>query len=790
MEQTKHILAYALLFLLPLFIIPIDLNFKEILPIYIPAKYFLWGIVVSLMLFFSLSEGKMPIWNQASSFLAAFWVWLACSFLWSMNRHQTLEHFTQWSLICVSIFLFIPLFRKRIDVSILCCLLSVIVGILISFSEKYLSLIHLSPYVLAVSFSSTFANAKFIAHYSIIILPLVIYLLIVSESKIIKWLIASSLILIFSHVYLINLSSKCFFLGLAFNIYLMALIFIRQRKPVYFRKILIISLGIFFMSAGFGVYHTARHLSPERLDSTMQQRWIIWKNTLRMIADHPLLGTGHGTFPLVYLKYESPADRELFPKDGPHGRGWPLFTRQTHSDLLQMAQETGLIGITLFLLFLFSTLKSLIHGCKTEEDPNRRKLCVALIFAISNFFITALFYFPFQEPMSSLLFSFLVSLSMAQVIPSTQCEESRRRFLGLRPRNDTLGFAFGTIVFQRIACLILIPFFIYTSLRFFMSEWHWTWANFKAKSSSEIENELKKTFFWNAKDWEKLWGTGLYHSRQKNYKKAKHFYEETQILSPYSVKIHYNLGVTHHQLGNREESLRYFDKTLEIAPDYSLPYYHLAVSAYYNKKYEKALKLFKKSQTPANLFIDKAYGFAALCHMRLKEPLTAKKELIEALFINPLQPLYHRLFRMLDSQKIVFSNDNQPGRSFSEAFKLLSHPDQKMRSEATVYFLSLPPKALHPLLKLYDLAYEEELHIRLFYILSEKLPHLMVGRALTILNSQKEDSEQLKVLSLMLVSKSSPRHLNRYYTFSLDNKNLWKKEQAEFDVLQKFYAKK
>jgi tetratricopeptide (TPR) repeat protein len=229
---------------------------------------------------------------------------------------------------------------------------------------------------------------------------------------------------------------------------------------------------------------------------------------------------------------------------------------------------------------------------------------------------------------------------------------------------------------------------------------------------------------------------------------------------------------------------------LEIAPDYTLPYYHLAVVSYYNKKYRKALRLFKKSQTSANPFVDKAYGFAALCHMRLKEFSAAKKEMIEALSINPSQILYHRLFRMLDSQKI----HQEKKFSFSQAFKLLSHRDQKMRSEATVYFLSLPPKALSPLLKLYKLAHykpddKKEFHFRLFYILSEKLPHLMVGRALAILNN-KEEAEYLKILSLMLVSKTSPQHLNSYYRIFSTDKNFMKKSQAEFDILQKFYAKK
>ena len=71
-------------------------------------------------------------------------------------------------------------------------------------------------------------------------------------------------------------------------------------------------------------------------DMSLQGRLIVNRNTLEMIKDYPVLGSGPGTFTILYPKYRDPRLR--------------TFMNATHNDYLQYAEEMGLFGIGSFIL--------------------------------------------------------------------------------------------------------------------------------------------------------------------------------------------------------------------------------------------------------------------------------------------------------------------------------------------------------------------------------------------------------------------------------------------------------
>jgi O-antigen ligase len=75
---------------------------------------------------------------------------------------------------------------------------------------------------------------------------------------------------------------------------------------------------------------------PSRESVTVRQEW--YKISLGIVADHPVLGTGTGSFPRAYA--EAIAGRNLTPTQNPH------------NEYLLIAVQTGLIGLAL-LLHLF-----------------------------------------------------------------------------------------------------------------------------------------------------------------------------------------------------------------------------------------------------------------------------------------------------------------------------------------------------------------------------------------------------------------------------------------------------
>lgn len=73
--------------------------------------------------------------------------------------------------------------------------------------------------------------------------------------------------------------------------------------------------------------------------SSMGQRLIFWKTSLRIIADHPLLGGGTGSFAREFAKHAY--DRPGFYANNPH------------NEYLMIASQLGLVGLALFLWLLY-----------------------------------------------------------------------------------------------------------------------------------------------------------------------------------------------------------------------------------------------------------------------------------------------------------------------------------------------------------------------------------------------------------------------------------------------------
>ena len=367
----------------------------------------------------------------------------------------------------------------------------------------------------------------------------------------------------------------------------------------------------------------------------------------------------------------------------------------------------------------------------------------------------------------------------------------------------------------------MIPVFVYASFRFFLPDWYWHQAIFNTKTPQQTEQKIEKALAWNPKDWEKLWTAGLFYTRNQKYEKSKEMFLEAAQLSPYMPKILFNLGINYFQLGDVKKANAFFDKTLELSPDYTIPYYQRGTVAFNRGDFERALKFFNISKTESNPYYDRSYFGAAICYLKQKKYALAKKNIVEAILIKPEPVRYHKLLSKLERfghfpqksnrsslfhlQKRLESNNKMVlletlreaqkminGRALSsQVFPFLSHRDRDIRSDATAFFLSLPAEALYPLLRLYRIVDDREIRIRLFYILSERLPKMLYYEAERILRDEREESRHLKMLSLRVLSKISPADLHADYHGAFDtNEERRKSQQAALNLAKRYYSQK
>lgn len=118
-------------------------------------------------------------------------------------------------------------------------------------------------------------------------------------------------------------------------------------------------------------------------------RTVFYKDGLRIFGDHWLIGAGGGAWSLLYFSYQS----------------YLYFTTQAHNYYLQLAVETGTIGLLVLMLLLLSIIFIFIKQRYKEkaDNTNLMVLQAALFIILITLFLHAGIDFDFSFPAMLLL---------------------------------------------------------------------------------------------------------------------------------------------------------------------------------------------------------------------------------------------------------------------------------------------------------------------------------------------------------------------------------------------------
>jgi O-antigen ligase len=95
-----------------------------------------------------------------------------------------------------------------------------------------------------------------------------------------------------------------------------------------------------------------RHAGESPELTSMGMRVVIWRNTIDIIREAPLLGHGMGSFETAYSRVA-----------GRHGGGWRATpSDDPHNQYLSFLAETGVVGLAAFLWFLLAAVRQPVHG--------------------------------------------------------------------------------------------------------------------------------------------------------------------------------------------------------------------------------------------------------------------------------------------------------------------------------------------------------------------------------------------------------------------------------------------
>jgi O-antigen ligase len=156
--------------------------------------------------------------------------------------------------------------------------------------------------------------------------------------------------------------------------------------------VLAVLVMAFFIGAGSTIQRFA-------LDNLLHEdRPLFWANTVSMVRDFPLFGTGLGTFVSAYPAYET--------------RGVPeRLLVHAHNDYLEYLSELGLVGMALLLGgILYLTVRAYL-AWRERRNPEAKGLALGGIVSLAGMGLHTLTDFNLHIPANTLLFTVVLALT-------------------------------------------------------------------------------------------------------------------------------------------------------------------------------------------------------------------------------------------------------------------------------------------------------------------------------------------------------------------------------------------
>jgi O-antigen ligase len=147
-----------------------------------------------------------------------------------------------------------------------------------------------------------------------------------------------------------------------------------------------------------------------------------WRGTLEVIRDHPLIGTGLGSFGVAYTLYDT--------------RNGAFRLEQAHNDYLQVLSDAGIIGALLGLAFLIILFRSGFARRETD-DPFRRGVATGALVGCFAVLVHSFFDFTLHTAANALLFLTLAALATLDGRVEDRGQKQRRRRRHHHHQNST-----------------------------------------------------------------------------------------------------------------------------------------------------------------------------------------------------------------------------------------------------------------------------------------------------------------------------------------------------------------
>lgn len=214
--------------------------------------------------------------------------------------------------------------------------------------------------------------------------------------------------------------------------------------------ILLFSTSIAFNPASRNIVKRAGLFVNEKTGSG---RTLLWRDSMKMLAQNPLSGCGPDGFRKAFLPYKSLELARLAPGTN---------NESSHNSYIDAALSYGLIGAILYVAIIASSFKVLMRARRRAVDAKFRTIAVSMISSLAGVVVHNLFIF--DQISTGLYFFVFVALaqSSSHVVTSVTAAETERTLAPVRSEagpdtNRRRAFALRpAVLFAGASCGLLV----------------------------------------------------------------------------------------------------------------------------------------------------------------------------------------------------------------------------------------------------------------------------------------------------------------------------------------------
>ncbi len=309
---------------------------------------------------------------------------------------------------------------------------------------------------------------------------------------------------------------------------------------------------------------------------TIRERLQLWGQTLEMIQDNPIMGSGGGDWPIEHRKYGIDTKRE--------GRG-RVYMQRPHNDFLWIWSEAGLLC---FLCYVFPLLYAVVHLVVQIVQHPSRQVAALLLFGVVGFIVISFFSFPQERPVHVMYSTLLLAFSF--FMPSARDNKGKPL-----PLKSTILFvamlnvsAIGVCIYKWQSGVIIEKGLKARAL------------NHYSETVRMMESATTPLSQYGPTATPLSYYIGEVHFYRQDYNKALATFQEAKKQHPWHLQTMNSLGSVYARKENKDQAIDYYEEALSLSPYFDEALINLATLKYKNNEVEQAKKLIGKVSPHTN----------------------------------------------------------------------------------------------------------------------------------------------------------------------------------------------